>query len=173
MKRTLAILTAIAMLLLLAACGQQATPVLKAVLRDENSQAAEDVYCVVYDNGESAVTDAFEPDDMQFYTAPFDAFDASLADNKVGNTLTSTTLVDAQGKRVEADAAMTSMMQLAARIIDHSIFEFTILTNGERYFAFVKLNVVMQTPCILYEYDGGLTELCRWDDMELVGLALE
>ena len=58
--------------------------------------------------------------------------------------------------------------------IDHAIFDFQIIVvNGQRYFAFVKLNVNWWDPCTLYEYDGGeLRELCQWDNMRLLSIGL-
>ena len=45
--------------------------------------------------------------------------------------------------------------------------------NGQRYFAFVKLNVNWWDPCTLYEYDGGeLRELAQWDNMRLLSVGL-
>ena len=44
-----------------------------------------------------------------------------------------------------------------------------------RYFAFAKLNVNWSAPCVLYEYAPqaqSLTELARWDKVDLTGLAL-
>ena len=58
--------------------------------------------------------------------------------------------------------------------IDHAIFDFQIIVvNGQRYFAFVKLNVNWQDPCTLYEYEGGeLRELAQWDNMRLLSVDL-
>ena len=47
---------------------------------------------------------------------------------------------------------MIAMMHAAADQIDHAIFDFQIIVvNGQRYFAFVKLNVNWWDPCTLYE----------------------
>ena len=43
--------------------------------------------------------------------------------------------------------------------------------NGQRYFAFVKLNVNWWDPCTLYEYEGGeFRELAQWDNMRLLSI---
>jgi len=67
---------------------------------------------------------------------------------------------------------MIAMMHAAADQIDHAIFDFQIIVvNGQRCFAFVKLNVNWWDPCTLYEYDGGeLRELCQWDNMRLLSI---
>ena len=67
---------------------------------------------------------------------------------------------------------MIAMMHAAADQIDHAIFDFQIIAvNGQRYFAFVKLNVNWWDPCTLYEYEGGeLRELCQWDNMRLLSI---
>ena len=67
---------------------------------------------------------------------------------------------------------MIAMMHAAADQIDHAIFDFQIIVvNGQRYFAFVKLNVNWWDPCTLYEYEGGeLRELAQWDNMRLLSV---
>lgn len=69
---------------------------------------------------------------------------------------------------------MLAMMHAAADQIDHAIFAFQIIVvNGQRYFAFVKLNVNWWDPCTLYEYESGaLRELCQWDNMRLLSVGL-
>ena len=73
-------------------------------------------------------------------------------------------------------AAMTgkAFFKAAADQIDHAIFDFQIIVvNGQRYFAFVKLNVNWWDPCTLYEYESGaLRELCQWDNMRLLSVGL-
>ena len=66
----------------------------------------------------------------------------------------------------------STLMRAAAEQIDHAIFDFQIIVvNGQRYFAFVKLNVNWWDPCTLYEYEGGeLCELCQWDNMRLLSI---
>ena len=54
----------------------------------------------------------------------------------------------------------------------YAIFDCQIIVvNGQRYFAFVKLNVNWWDPCTLYEYEGGeLRELAQWDNMRLLSI---
>lgn len=75
----------------------------------------------------------------------------------------------------DADSAMKEIIQIAAEKISHDISAFTILIDKDTYFAFVRLNVNLQDPCVLYQYDSEtkeLQELCQWDNVELQGLAM-
>ena len=70
---------------------------------------------------------------------------------------------------------MKEIIQIAAEKISHDISAFTILIDKDTYFAFVRLNVNLQDPCVLYQYDSEtkeLQELCQWDNVELQGLAM-
>ena len=82
------------------------------------------------------------------------------------------TFYDSVGNVVEPNETMIAMMHAAADQIDHAIFDFQIIVvNGQRYFAFVKLNVNWWDPCTLYEYEGGeLRELAQWDNMRLLSI---
>ena len=116
---------------------------------------------------------AGEQDDAcVFYTADYADFDTSALRSHRVNTLVATTLYDSVGNVVEPNETMIAMMHAAADQIDHAIFDFQIIVvNGQRYFAFVKLNVNWWDPCTLYEYDGGeLRELAQWDNMRLLSI---
>lgn len=87
----------------------------------------------------------------------------------------STALTDDNDGKIEADEIMTEMMQKFAEEINHDILEYDILIDQERYFAIVKLNVNLTSPCILYEYDkttNELKELCEWDGVDVKGVSL-
>ena len=175
MKKIFAWLTCILPIVLLTACGQS-SPVLKVVIQPKGSDAEDYEYLVVYDNEKTAATDLFVPDDVASYTAESRTFVSDVVNNRVVNTLESTILIDENGNKTDADEIMTAIMQTAADSIDHDIMEFTILVDGDRYFAFVKLNVNWSDPCILYEYDtatGRLIELCRWDGAHLMGISIK
>ena len=163
------------MVLTLAACGQ-ASPVLKVMIQPEGSNVENYEYLVVYDNGETTATDSFTPDDAAFYTAESGAFISDVVNKKIVNTLGSTLLTDGHGNKTNADEMMTAIMQTAADSIDHDIIQFTIILDGDRYFTFVKLNVNLWSPCILYKYDTStnrLIELCTWDGVNLMGIVVE
>ena len=175
MKRIFTSLTYILLAVMLTACGQ-ASPVLKVIVQPERSDVENYEYLVVYDNEKTAATDLFVPDDVASYTAEFRAFVSAVENKRVVNTLESTILIDENGNKTDADEIMTAIMQTAADSIDHDIMEFTILVDGDRYFAFVKLNVNLWTPCILYEYDtatGDLVELYCWDSVDLLGISIK
>lgn len=146
-------------------------PILHVALKGAGEQDAAYVYETVYASGKSRRCNAFTPDSAVFYTADYAA--SALRSHRV-NTLVSTTLYDSVGNVVEPNETMIAMMHAAADQIDHAIFDFQIIVvNGQRYFAFVKLNVNWWDPCTLYEYDGGeLRELCQWDNMRLLSVGL-
>lgn len=167
-----------ALLMTLTACGALApatddAPVLNAIIQKENADAPEHV--AVYSQGKTAEIGAFSPDDAVFYTAAHGNFETNVESNAVKNVLKARTLIDSDGSQIEADEILAKMMQTAADTIDHEIWQFQAVVLGGRYFAFIKLNVNLHSPCILYEYDPTvvkLTELCRWDGVDLIGLSI-
>ena len=175
MKKTALYLSFIALILVLSAC-KQASPVLKVMIQSEEADTANYEYLVVYDNKKTAAADAFTPDDAVFYTTAFGAFDSDIVGGRIVNTLQSTLLTDNLGNTLQADEHKTAIMQAAADSIDHDIWYFSIIVDGDRYFAFIKLNVNLWTPCILYEYDtvtGDLVELYCWDSVDLLGISIK
>lgn len=174
MKRILASLLsfALCLALLLFVRSEPDEPLLHVALKSSGEQDAAYVYETVYANGKSRACDAFTPDACVFYTADYADFDTSALRSHRVNTLVATTLYDSVGNVVEPNETMIAMMHAAADQIDHAIFDFQIIVvNGQRYFAFVKLNVNWWDPCTLYEYDGGeLRELAQWDNMLLLSI---
>ena len=176
MKRIFAALLsfALCLALLLFIRSEPDEPILHVALKGAGEQDAAYVYETVYASGKSRHCDAFTPDSAVFYTADYADFDTSALHSHRVNTLVATTLYDSVGNTVTPNETMLSMMHAAAEQIDHAIFTFQIIVvNGQRYFAFVKLNVNWWTPCTLYEYkDGQLRELCQWDNMRLLSVGL-
>lgn len=176
MKRILAALLsfALCLALLLFVRNESDEPILHVALKGAGEQDAAYVYETVYASGKSRACDAFTPDSAVFYTADYADFDTSALHSHRVNTLVATTLYDSVGNTVTPNETMLSMMHAAADQIDHAIFAFQIIVvNGQRYFAFVKLNVNWWDPCTLYEYkSGALRELCQWDNMRLLSVGL-
>jgi hypothetical protein len=192
MKRILAALLsfALCLALLFFVRNKSDEPILHVALKSSGEQDAAYVCETVYASGKSRACDAynlaetlrictvllqpFMPDTCVFYTADYADFDTSALRSHRVNTLVATTLYDSVGNVVEPDETMIAMMHAAADQIDHAIFDFQIIVvNGQRYFAFVKLNVNWWDPCTLYEYDGGeLRALCQWDNMRLLSIGL-
>ncbi|MCD8018864.1 MAG: hypothetical protein LUF92_04570 [Clostridiales bacterium] len=180
MRRFLTVLLCMMIFVTLTACGNTASigdnsSVLKVVIQDEEADTEAYDYLAVYQDGKTSEIDAFHPDDMIFYTAASEDFTSSIKGNTVVNKLTATTLIDENGNQTRADETITEMMQTVADMVEHDIWQFQVITGGKRYFAFVKLNVNWQSPCILYEYDAStdsLTELCRWDGVDLLGISI-
>lgn len=151
------------------------SPVLLVKIREQETAENTFQYLAVYPNGKTAETDAFDPEDAVFYTAAHGDFVSSIQNKTVINTLNATTLIDESGTEAEADEVIAGMMQAAADSIEHDIWRFQAISAGTRYFAFVELNVNWQSPCILYEYNveaNHLTELCRWDGVDLIGISM-
>ena len=163
---------ALCLALLLFVRNESDEPILHVALKLAGEQDAAYVYETVCASGKSRACDAFTPDACVFYTADYADFDTSALRSHRVNTLVATTLYDSVGNVVEPDETMIAMMHAAADQIDHAIFDFQIIVvNGQRYFAFVKLNVNWQDPCTLYEYESGaLRELCQWDNMRLLSI---
>lgn len=176
MKRILAALLsfALCLALLFFVRNKSDEPILHVALKSSGEQDAAYVYETVYASGKSRACDAFTPDTCVFYTADYADFDTSALRSHRVNTLVATTLYDSVGNVVEPNETMIAMMHTAADQIDHAIFDFQIIVvNGQRYFAFVKLNVNWWDPCTLYEYEGGeLRELAQWDNMCLLSIGL-
>ena len=176
MKRMFAALLCLALglALFLSLRSKPDEPLLHVALKSEGKQDAARVCETVYASGKSRRCEAFTPDTCVFYTADYADFDTSALRSHRVNTLVATTLYDSVGNVVEPNETMIAMMCAAAEQIDHAIFTFQIIVvNGQRCFAFVKLNVNWWTPCTLYEYkDGQLRELCQWDNMRLLSLGL-
>ena len=176
MKRILASLLsfALCLALLFFVRNKSDEPILHVALKPTGEQDAAYVYETVYASGKSRRCNAFTPDSAVFYTADYADFDTSALHSHRVNTLVSTTLYDSVGNTVTPNETMLSMMHAAADQIDHAIFAFQIIVvNGQRYFAFVKLNVNWWDPCTLYEYESGaLHELCQWDNMCLLSVGL-
>ena len=176
MKRMFAALLCLALglALFLSLRSKPDEPLLHVALKSEGKQDAAYVYETVYASGKSRRCEAFTPDSAVFYTADYADFDTSALHSHRVNTLVATTLYDSVGNVVEPNETMIAMMHAAADQIDHAIFDFQIIVvNGQRCFAFVKLNVNWWDPCTLYEYEGGLLrELCQWDNMRLLSIGL-
>ena len=176
MKRILAALlsSALCLALLFFVRNKSDEPLLHVALKSSGEQDAAYVYETVCASGKSRRCEAFTPDTCVFYTADYADFDTSALHSHRVNTLVATTLYDSAGNAVTPNETMIAMMHAAADQIDYAIFTFQIIVvNGQRYFAFVKLNVNWWTPCTLYEYkDGQLRELCQWDNMRLLSVGL-
>ena len=176
MKRIFAALLSFAfcLALLLFVRNESDEPILHVALKSASEQDAASAYETVYTRGKSRARDALAPDACVFYTADYADFDTSALRSHRVNTLVATTLYDSVGNVVEPNETMIAMMHAAADQIDHAIFDFQIIVvNGQRYFAFVKLNVNWQDPCTLYEYESGaLRALCQWDNMRLLSVGL-
>ena len=177
MKRFFAILAALALMAVLAINIRNAsdTPLLRVMLRPRGEENATCTYETVFASGKSRSSDEFTSDHIAIYTADYADFDFSLPHSDTLNRLVDTVLYNAHGEEIHPDKTMIAMMHAASQQIDHVIYDFQIVVDNERYFAFVKLNVNWWVPCVLYEFDlttGELKELCTWNDMDLVGLAL-
>ncbi len=147
-------------------------PLLKAITVDKNNNAL--VYYDIFGNGVVKETIPFVPDDAKFLYADTDDFVSDTVNGKIIVELKDTKMSDEQDNEVEADDTVQEMMQKIADETEHDICGFTAIIDNDDYYAFVKHNVNWQDPCILYQYDissGVFTELCRWDNVDMTGIA--
>ncbi len=173
MRKPAKLLLVIMLLSILGGCKDQGNPVVKTITSQNESSKTD--YSIVYDNGNVGKTGEFEPDDVTILFVENGDFKSSMDDGKITVMLDSTELTDEYGNVVEADETLVALMNSVADNAEHDIFDVKIIIDGDRYFVFEKHNVNLWTPCVLYEYDPAalkLTELYKWDDVELKGIAL-
>ena len=148
-------------------------PVVRAITSKPGTDEKE--YSIVYDNGKIEATSDFTPDETIILYADNDDFSANVENGKVSVRLDDTKLTDDTGDPYDTDEVIQSLMKSIADNADHDIFDVSIIIDGDRYFVFEKHNVNIHTPCVLYEYDTtakGLNELCRWEDVDLIGISV-
>ncbi|MCD8014947.1 MAG: hypothetical protein LUG99_17590 [Lachnospiraceae bacterium] len=176
-KRTIGIVVGILTAILCTACngGTSADNLsVKVVTLQDEAETADFVYYDVYGNGKVRKTDEFKPDDSaRFYAADIDCFSSNVVNGQVKNTLVNTILTEESGDVIEADEAMSSLMQLLADEIDHDIFSAIIIEDKGQYFAWVELNTNWSSPCELYQYNGEentIEVIGKWDGVDLIGI---
>lgn len=140
----------------------------------KSNETSETQYVLLYDDGGMEKLDnAFEVDDVEMFTADVNNFTTEVKNNKVVNSLVSTTVIDNSGNEVEADTEVIGLLNTLSDTVDHEIIQAKIIKDGQKYFVAVQTNVNLQSPCVFYEFDqneGTLEELCTWDDVEIVGV---
>lgn len=148
-------------------------PVVKVKILD--SKDGKEHYFVVTDNGRLKETASFVPDKAEVLQGVAGDFSSDIVYGRIVVTLKATKMLDAEGKKVKADAKVKAMMRKISKKTEHDIYGFTAIVDAGQYFAFVELNVNLWNPCILYHYNAEtdeLTELYEWDGVQLCGLAL-
>lgn len=141
----------------------------------ENEETKGLAYFAVLSDQKVEGIDAFVSDDFQLYTASSDSFSSHMDKEGVLNQVNKMGLEDADGRIIINDETMIDIFK-AAEEIKHNIWRFQIIQSGERYFVLVKLNVIWQFPCDLYEFDvvnKTLNLLHRFDGINFIGLSLE
>lgn len=174
MRRSVIITVSLMIMCLLAGCNTaDIKPVVKTITSKLGTDKKE--YSIVYDNGKIEVTSEFTPDETIILYADDDDFSANVENGKVNVRLDDTKLTDDSGDPYDTDDVIRSLMQDIADNAEHDIFDVSIIIDDDRYFVFEKHNVNIQTPCVLYEYDTTakvLNELCRWEDVDLIGISV-
>ena len=159
---------------ILGGCGTTTSnPVVRAITSKPGTDKKE--YSIVYDNSQIEATSEFTPDETIILYADNDDFSANVENRKVNVRLDGTKLTDDTGDPYDTDDVIRSLMQDIADNAEHDIFDVSIIIDDDRYFVFEKHNVNIQTPCVLYEYDTTakvLNELCRWEDVDLIGISV-
>ena len=131
-------------------------------------------YSAIYANGKLEQTESFTADKVKIYDATND-FENKIVGNRIVVTLKSTYLIDEDGNESHAGDDLKQFMQSLADVSHNPLWNVQIIEDGDRYLAFVKLNVNWWTPCILYEYDADnnkAVKLYEWDDVDLQGIKL-
>ena len=174
MKKMRIVLFLAVLTVILGGCGTTTSnPVVRAITSKPGTDKKE--YSIVYDNGKIEVTSEFTPDETIILYADDDDFSANVENGKVNVRLDDTKLTDDSGDPYDTDDVIRSLMQDIADNAEHDIFDVSIIIDDDRYFVFEKHNVNIQTPCVLYEYDTTakvLNELCRWEDVDLIGISV-
>ena len=146
--------------------------VLEAVTERDGSGVKE-YWARSRDGSTGRLADSFDPDDAEVYTAAFDCFSCRLEDERVVNTLVSTSLTDGAGETVRADETTERLLRTLAGETGHAILEVRIFVDGGTYYAAVKENVNWSDPCLLYLWEretDSLQFVFRWDGVTVVGI---
>ena len=73
------------------------------------------------------------------------------------------------------DETIQAIKTAARGTIKSDLMQYDVLQDGAAFFAVVQLNVNWTSPCDLYRWEPetqSLNKLCRWDGVEIVGIAL-
>ena len=150
----------------------KSAPVVNVKLELKGSSEVQ--YVAIYEDGSTEVlNEAFAIDDAEVFIADVNNFSASTESGKVVNELISTVVMDGDGNETTADEALGKLLQAIADTIQHDILEAKIFKDGQIYYVAVQTNVNWQSPCDFYRYDpsdGKLTNLCSWDDVNVLGV---
>lgn len=175
MKKLIAVLLLAVMAFSLFGCLSRedrlrGAPVVKVILQPSYDETAEKEYYLVDSKGHTEKASAFaeDPNMSAYYADVLRDFRCDITDGNIVNTYTGTAEFE--------DETVPQIMQVAADTIDHNMMALSVWCSEGQYFAFTKLNVNWQDPCILYAYDTEakeLKELYTWQSMELVGISTD
>lgn len=148
-------------------------PALKVITQNEENKTE---YSVVYRDGRLRKTKKFLPDKVELLYAANEDFSSEIKPGGgIKVSLKATKMTDEKEQVIETDATVKAILQKVADEMEHDIFDVAVIADREKYFVFLKENVNLWTPCILYQYDvetTKLTKLYTWDSVELKGIAL-
>lgn len=155
-------------LLSVVGCGTASTPTADVIVREEG----ETRYYAL--EKKPTAIDAFAGDPVLVYTAVDGCFDAYIEDDMVHNLLVDPRLYDADGNLLENDDTVLAILAQAEQL-DHAIYFFQLIRDGDVDLVFLKMNVNLWIPCDLYYYDAvqdRLVLLYEFDDVDLLGVRL-
>lgn len=173
MKRILAIISVIFVMVSATGCGNRGTPVVRVVTSSVGDGS--ESYETVYEDGKVKKTDNFTPEADTVYQTDEGDYSSDVKDGKFTVKLNNTKLTDEDGNEAAADENMVKLMQWIADNSEHDVLAVYLVTLQDKYFAMVELNVNWQDPCILYMYDSEkqqFYELHQWDNVKLEGVSL-
>ena len=134
------------LVIMLTACGKNTYPVLDVKLELKGSSEVQ--YAEIYEDGSTAnIDEVIATDDAEVFIADVNNFSANTESGKVVNELISTVVMDGDGNEVEADEALSKLLQTIAESVGHDILEAKIFKDGQMYYIAVQTNVNWQSPC--------------------------
>lgn len=147
--------------------------ILNVVIFDEKKEALS--YEVIDNEGNRMLTEEFELDTMEVFSADPGSFQTSVVDGKTVNTVASVELFGEEGGQVVPDATVIEIFNQVAAASNRPILSLDILTCGGTYFPVVELEVQEKAPVILYHFNAEtnkLSQLCRYDSVVIGGLQI-
>lgn len=136
--------------------GKPGVPILNVITKNESTEEID--YVAICSNRKVKEIDEFISDDVEIYYADSDCFESYISQNKVLNKLNRIALEDSDGNTLDNDEIITGIFESAEKI-KHDIWQFQVIKHGDDYYALVKLNVNLHSPCDFYKYDQTEKEL--------------
>ena len=146
-------------------------PILNLITKDEVTEEIE--YVSICSNRKLDKIDKFTSDAIEIYNGNSQSFVSYVSENKIYNKANAISLKDSNGHAVDNHDIIKGIVA-SAENIKHSILDLQIIKLNDDYFALVKLNVNLHSPCDFYEYDKTEKELkllYGFESVDIIGLS--